>query len=249
MTLQQVRDLFIEVTGFVNLVTPTGENKGGAVANKGANFFINSGRRWLDNNLPHTKSKRWYNKNMAVGDYLFYPRYLKAVDNIFIVESDCETELEEREEDWLRKTYNINQTDSNGTPCYWSYVTDRLSPEQSNLTAANYTNEFTYGGDIINFADDFTYSGIMIMPITNAVYTLKIKGEFYSEELSANSDTNFWTINYPEVLALAAALRRELFYRNFNGVAEYKTQIFDEMSKVDLDRSYRNSINITKFKG
>jgi hypothetical protein len=50
----------------------------------------------------------------------------------------------------------------------------------------------------------YDYQGIIIVPATATTYTATIGGEFLPAKLSADTDTNFWSDEYPYILIMAA---------------------------------------------
>lgn len=48
-------------------------------------------------------------------------------------------------------------------------------------------------------------TGIIFNPKADAAYTIEVIGRFYARALSADTDTSYWSVNYPDLLAITAS--------------------------------------------
>ncbi len=62
---------------------------------------------------------------------------------------------------------------------------------------------------------------------------LKVYGKFHSLILSTNSDDNYWSVNYPNLLVLACLRNREAFFRNTQGYNDFDKIIKRTLHGID----------------
>lgn len=231
MTLLQIRQKFVELSGRYDLVSSATT----FTPDNGANFFIQAGQRLLDN--LHEKQLAWYKKNLTVGQGVVDVKFCKAIKEVWIANSEGRTKLDKVDLGWLRENYGkpLASLDQ-GDPLYYAVGVNKLSPDQITLTAGAgvsvYTGQFTYGFEDIIFADElsegYQHTSVLIAPPTDEVKTVEILGQFFSVTLSSDSQVNFWTEQYPELLLKAALYQLETFYRNTEGARDW-------FNAMDLD--------------
>jgi hypothetical protein len=73
---------------------------------------------------------------------------------------------------------------------------------------------------------------VEVYPSPDATYTYSAIGRIYST-LSADADTNFWTVNYPELVVWAACYLLEVLYRNTQGANDWLDKINDALRWAD----------------
>lgn len=74
---------------------------------------------------------------------------------------------------------------------------------------------------------------ILILPPADRDYTLEIFGKFNTSVLSADTDTNWWTANYPELVVRSARLQLELDgHRNVSGLQAFQGQLEGEIAML-----------------
>jgi hypothetical protein len=213
--LLEIRQQFIRLSGRYDLATTTADPFD---TDNGANWFINAGVRWLDLQQEHLLSTQEFQLAMSSGDWEIDMQYLRAPLAVYYTDADSETHrLKERSFDWIIANYPELGDTTVGTPRYWASFIATRAPTQvgSGLTV--------------------TQKRVVIMPPTNADITAKVYGRFHQLKLSDNDDTNFWTTEYPDVLVLAALMSLESFYRNTQGVSDYRNAILSILVGIDRD--------------
>ncbi len=249
MNLGEVIELFREASGRADLCTT--EALAGTL---NAKLFLNSGSRYLDEAYPPPQALKWYMKDIAINDYKLEIPGALYIESVDIVNVDGRASLEYKSLAWMKSNYseNISSMDS-GTPLYWTPLLIGLSNAQKNLTLTPgvdvYTTQFTYDYQLVAFGSKELYNGIMFMPKTDEIYTLEILAQFVSNTLSANSDTNYWSANYPLALVLAAQLCLEKTFRNSEGVAAIKLSIDDELRGMDHSIVRQESFTASQMEG
>lgn len=119
------------------------------------------------------------------------------------------------------------------------------------LRAAD-TEASDYAGyaDWINtIADHNTYNAIIVAPTTDQEYLIEIWGKFFSETLSVDADTNYWSVREPFVLVLATLRQLEVLHRNRQGVMDWEIAIQSELYGMESDFVEDSITGITQLEG
>ena len=231
-TLAQIRQDFVKKNGRFDLVVDTD-----AYADNGANFYIQVGQRLLDSILPHRKSLGRYVKDLTADDYKLMMKYVRSIDSVYVKTSgEDRAEVERKSYSWLIEEYgdDIANIDT-GTPLYYSPIQSIISPEQKDLTDANYTSEFTYDyGDIMFGSERYQKDGITFRPPADKVYTMTVFAHFFSL-LSADADISYHSEMYPELLLMASNWAIEAFYRNSQGMLDWEHSMNKIIKGIDHD--------------
>lgn len=93
------------------------------------------------------------------------------------------------------------------------------------------------GGDYADYWEALTTSAGSAWAEASSYLSCKIKiyGKFHSKALSSNTDTNYWSENYPNLLVMAALRNLEGFYRNTQGYNDYDRIVKDRLIEIDSD--------------
>ena len=202
----------------------------------GANFYINSGIRMLENRQDHRDTEVRHIIEIAVGDYNKSFRYCRSIEDngVWLAGTDGRFKMYPKPLDYIRSKYSKPSGDlTQGTPKYWALNVIRLSTSQID-DDSNTDLGASYDHDDILFGDNFSYTGIIFMPPANDSYTMNIFGKWYSKQLSLDADINFWTSEYPDIVILAAMYKLEtLAYRNTEGAKDYMNSIIESLGGID----------------
>ena len=229
MTLLEIRQKFIDLSGRHDLATTTTDPWD---TDAGADFFINSGSRWLDLQQETNKSDAQFDKDLSIGDYKWYLQYCLVVRDIWIKDSEGNRErLTPKKYDWIRDNYPLLGSEDTGTPEYWCQYVSRYAPEQASS------------------GEDIKYVSIMIMPPTDEAVTAEVFGMFHAVNLSDNDDENYWSVYYPDVLVLSAIRALVGFYRNTEAVKDYERQIDSILHGIDVDVAYWGTVEDLQMEG
>lgn len=213
--LLEMRQQFIRLSGRYDLATTTVDDFD---TDNGADWFINSGSRWLDLHQEHLLSTQEFQLAMSSGDWQIDMQYLRAPLAVYYTDADDETfRLKERSFDWILGKYPELGDTTVGTPLYWASVVATRAPTQ------------------VGSGLGVTLKRVVIMPPTDADITAKVFGRFHQLKLSDNDDTNFWVTEYPDALVLASLMSLEMFYRNTQGVNDYRNAVLDILVGIDKD--------------
>jgi len=243
MNLLQLRKQFVKRNGRYDLVM---DNVGWA--DNGADFYINSGQRYIDRLDTTKKSQARNYQYVTSGDYYATFQYCRAVQGVYRMNSEEQKKLEKVDYDDLRDYYAAPQGDlDTGKPLYYAPVGIRLAPEIDRMEAGDITTVTPFAHIVID--PSYEYNAIMFYPPADGSYTLEITGLFYSPELSSDTDTNFFATVHPEILLMAANRQLEIDYRNTQGVKDWELAIQSEIVGLGKDLVEEHISEINQMEG
>lgn len=124
MTLAQIRQAFVELTGYRGLVTDaeagTYTDLAGVLTN--GTYFINAGMRWLDRRWPGAGNERRYRANLLTGAYTLDVPYIQFVRRLDVSDGTTITHPRMISYDEMREKYTepFSTVDS-GLPVFWTW--------------------------------------------------------------------------------------------------------------------------------
>lgn len=208
MTLSDIRKRFVKHSGRYDLVVDTDDWE-----DDGANHFIRSGQKLLDQLLDTPKTKAVHTDTLSVGQTEVRIPGLRSPSQVWIVDDG--------ENKFLDRIYFADFKDKygdsvdNGVPIYYTVVDLRT----------NLPNK----GNIIR-------RGILIAPPPNDEYQINVRGKFFSAPLTNDESFSFWTLEYPDTLVQAAMYELEKFYRNTQGMNDHMNAIQLVLNGIDNDQ-------------
>lgn len=238
MNLGEIRTKFIDLSGRFDLSSDMSSTP---YEDSGADFFIQAGQRYLDNHQLQPKSLLRFQEDIALNGYLVEFKDALAIKEVWYTKSDARRALTKVSLGWMKENYDYPFSDTtSGTPKYYAINVIGLAGQQDGLTTSNYGDTFTREYQDIHFSGEASsthqyYRGIIVMPPVDTAGTITVLGQFKSKELSANNDTNFWSIHYPELLIQSANYSLESFYRNTQGVKDWKAIIDETLIGIDYN--------------
>ena len=243
MPLLDVRRNFITYSGRYDLVLRP------SFADNGADFYIRAGQQYLDINSSILKSESKYYGPLVVNSWYLLAPDCRVVEQVYLANSTgTKTELLALPMEEFRDRFYYNPSSSHsGSYCskYYSVSNLRTTPQkQGEITIENF-------GPFTNtiLGDEYSNLGVLIGPAISIESTLEIVGKFYQPKLVLDSDTNFWTEVYPQILVMSACRQLEISYRNTVGVKDWESSIKAELLGLELDYADQESVGIRKFRG
>lgn len=226
MNLLQIRQQFRSLSGRYDLVNDDGSDNG-------ANFFINEGRKFLDR-LDETQ-KSWASRFLwlQVGLWGVQFEHCRAIKEVWIASTTARWQLEKLKLQELMVEYlncPASSRDS-GTPLYYSPVLTRYIPEDATVVDI----EAFVGYVDIPSGNAHGYNSIVIVPAATELLSVEIRGLFYSKELIADNDENFWSAVHPMLLIMSAMRQVEVMNRNTQGVNDWDMAIQVDMRHLGFD--------------
>lgn len=251
MSLVSARTEFARLSGRHDLVTDFG---GGDYTDNGADWFIQRGLDELDLMLPLPKSEKQYKVDLTADSYLLTVQRIIALHEVWMANADGRWQLEEKDEQWMKDSYPTPYSDLTGArPKYYTQMRSELSPDLKDLRSDDYTSQFTFDyQDVLFHTDDtphYKKIRVIVMPPSDETFTASVVGRFLSEEISEESDENFWTYNHEDLVVLAAMMMMEKTFRNMTGVREYREEIMNKLTLIDKGAAEQEQYNINQMEG
>lgn len=240
MNLGEIRQKFVDLSGREDLQNDDGSDNG-------ANFFINSGQRFLDrlDIVPKTIGKVY--KTLSAGDWYATFTECRAVKEVYTMTDEARKKLTKKALGWILLEYPKPIADlDQGAPIYYGPAILREVPQNlTNITISKFVGETVQ----VDSTSHLTYNGIIWMPPCEESMILEIQGLFYSEALSADADLSHWASNYPDILVWAALRSLEISYRNTEGARDWKTAILEEVSTLGMDVVEEDIADVDQIEG
>ena len=207
-------------------------------------FFINSGQRYLDRLDTIAQSIGKVFRTVDVGDWYITFQECRSIEKVYVASDDERWELTKKSLDWLMLEYDepIANIDT-GSPLYYATPILRSVPQDlASITLSKFV------GEVVQVDHEhFGYSGIVWMPPADETLVVEVQGLFYTEKLTNDGDKSSWSVNYPDILIMAALRALEVFYRNTEGVKDWTNAINDEILTLGMDFVEEESSGITQI--
>jgi len=222
MNLKEIREMLIKLSGRYDFKSTPNT----------ADFFIRGGCTDLDLEQETGEEFNYYEESLAVGECKTKMQHCRSIQGVWFEDSDdVIVPLTYKQYDELVSLYNELEATDSGTPAYWSKNLIQRDP-------ANYL-----AGDLTE------YTGVIIMPPTDEVITLRVYGVFHSVPLLSDEDENYWSNRYPNLLVMAALRNIEGFYRNTQGYNDYDAIIQRKLRGIDKDLAEQSTAHEMRMKG
>lgn len=246
MDLLTLRQKFGELSGRWDLVDSS------TYADTGADFFISAGIRDLDGRLGHAPTATFARKALVLeaGFQSLVTSGFRVFKEVSIIDNEESerTHLEFIEYHEMRELYSAGLGGSDRSiPAYWTNAHFETVPDRSRLTAANLVIPASFW-DVTMEASHGT-QGVILYPPADKTYYAEVFGVKWSDELSDDSDTNFWTRVHPEVALWAAMRALEVSYRNSQGVNDWDKAIERAIFQIDKDFAEQDDVGMTGVEG
>jgi hypothetical protein len=226
MNLKQVRQKFRDLSGRFDLVNED-------YTDNGADFFINSGMKYLDRLTETQKSWGTFPYLLGVGEYLVKFPYCRAVKEVWVATTTAQWQLEKKRLQDIQAGYGTGLISSltSGTPLYFSPCISRYIPEDA--TPA----ELALFAPYIEIPTGITgdMNALILNIPTDEIMVVSVKGLFYSMELVGDTDSNYWTEVHPLLLYMAAMRAIEVVNRSTQGVNDWTNAINSEVIQLGMD--------------
>lgn len=234
MTLQELRILFIERSGDINITNTKMDN------------FINQGVKFLDEltDYIHTAAKQYI--EIAINSSILnLPSNCRVIDEVWVISATTgRTQLAKVSTAVLRAMYNDFTDIDSGKPVYYTLRIVRANPSDFDPT------DFpTYAAYMDTIIADYSAKGITIMPPADTTYLIEVIGKFYSPTLTESYNNNWWSYNHPELVITAALYRLEMSYKNTEGANGYLTAINTEILSIIHDKIDEEQVGMNMMEG
>jgi len=219
VNLREIREKFVEMTGRYDLVLDAS-----TYPDNGANFWINAGQKWLDRQLDFSEAKAELTVSLSTGDFEAEVPGVRAVKSVGVKkDSDTFVYLEKRGYRDLRRYSRVADTSDREVPRYYAIGLD-ASTERDGVRE------------------------LLIWPPADKAYDLEVEGLFATPHLEEDTDTSFWTLEFPEVLIKAAAFRAEPMFRNSTGENDFFRSLQRDVEMIDFDQVEEETTDVDQMK-
>ena len=96
---------------------------------------------------------------------------------------------------------------------------------------------------------DPTITGLVIYPPADIDYGLEIHGLFYNLQLTSDTDSNYWTVNYPMILLMASLQQLGNMYRGAKSSIVWDDLIEKELTNIDKDHVEQEIASVNIMEG
>ena len=240
-TLKDIRTDFVKRTGRYDLVDDPV-----TWADNGADSYIQAGSRFLDRRETHEFSKAKHYEDGAVDEWYKVFQECRAILDVWVSNDEYRKKLELRDVDSFRAYYNepAGSIDS-GCPTYYCPALLRTHPQAGTIYIEKFVDTTHSEADKY----DYEYNGIMWMPPTDEAIIVEVQGLWYSKKLTDNDDKNYWSVNHPEALIMAAAYVLEIMYRNTEGAKDWLAGIDILLGDLGKDFVEQQAAQVNQMKG
>jgi hypothetical protein len=226
MNLLQVRTKFRELSGRFDLVNDD-------YSDNGADFFINEGSKFLDRLNENQKSWASSFRFIDVGMYAASIQHCRAIKEVWAASTTARWQLEKKSIQELIEDHLLGTPSerTSGEPAYYSPTITRYSEED--LSAEDFESFIQWVE--IPSGNAYEYNTILLSAPVDRKIVVEVKGLFYSKQLTADTDENYWSVNHPLLLYMAAMRYVEVVNRNTQGVNDWERAIVEDASKIGMD--------------
>jgi hypothetical protein len=217
------------------------------MANSDVDKWINRGIRMLD--LATEFAYSYARETVVVPINTWLVKFLsecRVVTDIFAIDAtEGRTRITLIDAKSFRETYP-NLSDNDGSvPKHCILATTRAATADSIVGA-----DTTYDKWVESEQSGVDYVGMLIGPKTDKEYQIEVFGKFYSPAISDTNVSNWWTINFSDVVIAAALYKlNTIMYRNREGAADYMTDIKSMLTMLDYDSAEKESSQIVRMEG
>lgn len=240
MNLLEMRTLFLRLSGRTDLVNAD-------FSDNGADFYLNEGRKFLDR-LDETQ-KSWAScfRFVEVGLYSASIPHCRAIKEVWAASTTAR---------WQLVKYNYQKFITDflsddpsgrvpGEPDHYTPVVTRYIPED----AMPVDIESYLGWVEIPSGNAHEYNTILLSTPVSSRIVVEVKGLFYSHELVADTDENYWSVTNPFLLYQSAMRYVEVANRNTQGVNDWESSINKDMKGLGMDLVEELIAGVTQMEG
>jgi hypothetical protein len=228
MNKLQIRTQFAKLSGRYDLVNAD-------FTDNGADFFVESGQRFLDRLIQTPKSTARSFLLLETGKTTVVFQNCRAIKHVYVADTTERLALERKSLSWMRENYSgILSEIGTGAPLYYTPAYLRMNPETKLAQLKDVALYLGYGYDVM-VGDHVEYNGVLVMPPADQNYMIEVEGLFYTPLLDGETDSNYWSVNHSNVLIMAAIREIEVFNRNSEGMRNWMTSIQEEFKGLESD--------------
>jgi len=239
MNLLEIRTDLAGKSGRYDLVNST------TFADTGMDFHINAGQKYLDKlvTVPDSQANIFF-APVADEYSITIDKSCRAIYEVWANDDENRWPLNRMELSDFKARYDQSITSiTSGKPSDYTFMDMRsISPDEQSTLAEFLSKPAVEGSG-------FGYRGIVFGPQFDITYVIEVIGLFSQIILTSDSDSNFWSFNYPHLLIMAALRSIESFDRNSEGVKDWSASIITETNELDFDVVEEESYDADQMEG
>lgn len=243
MELKEFRKLFVETSGRYDLMNDDGTNNG-------ADYYINQGLRHLETIMHWDKMEATFNKTL-VGVSNFMVQDLRTINKVFarLTMMDKFTELARINIAQARQ-YVMADTQAGGVPLFYCLFRSRGVHQSLTIVESFFLGTGNTYQDVLE-GQNFDSVGMLVLPLIapSDSVQIEITGLMRSARLVDDTDSNYWTVEWPNVLLYASRRELEVQYRNLQGVKDWDSAITSALVQQEMDYIMDESNQISRMEG
>ena len=193
--------------------------------------------------VPESVGNIYY--ELAANAYgLSWKHGTRAIQEVWIENADERTLLTKVSLQELKTEYFDIATTETGRPAYYAVA---------NLKGVETTKKDSLATFIENVyaesTDSSEYRGIVLVPPADQKYVVQVVGLFKNLVLSSDTDSNFWSIEEPDLLLRAALYELESFSRGTENAKNWLSAIQTDVQLLEFDTIEEESYNRNQMEG
>lgn len=214
-TLLQIRTRFVQAVGDYSLVTDIG-----TYADNGANNWINDAQKKLDEHFEHPRNRRLFSVAFAaLGATYVDITKTKFIEAVYLTHTSLTAPMYMEYNPLYRYVYeSANSTTTQSSPTCWTFGQINVDP------------------DHVVAPVDYVSTRIQFDLPVDKTYTVNVVGQFYSTDMSSDSDHSFWTDSYPTLLMWQAIVEYASVRENLSKLLD-KAQKQLELLYAEVEKS------------
>lgn len=224
MNLKAFRKFLVTQAGRYDLVNDD-------FSDNGIDSFIIAGSKYLDNLNETQKSWGVSYQNLAIDEISISLPYCRAIKEVWAISStEGRWEVEKKDFKDLMDEYlaALPSEMESGTIEYYSPCITRIIP--STTTLSSYQENLSY----ISVAGN-EYNGILFNVPTSEAISIMVSGLFYSNPLTSDTSSNYWTDEHPILLYMSTMRQIEIITGTTQGLKTWEASIATEMRLLGMN--------------
>jgi hypothetical protein len=207
--------------------------------------LINQGSRYLDRITNHKKSAAAHFTFLDINEYQVSFPVCRTLKEVWVSSLTKKWPLYKKPLQDIIFSYLSSGTIVPGTPSYYAPTLTRSIPEGTDLAAfASYMTTID-----VQPNTSYDYSAIVIVPPTSEKLMVDIRGLFYSKELVADTDENYWSASHPFILLQAALRELDIFDQNKTNVELRAAALANSVANIEKDLVYEEIVGVNQMNG
>ena len=241
MDLLDIRKQFVKLSGRYDLIDDDID-----WSDNGADFYIQAGQKYLDRLVTVPENTATIYLPLNANSYSLTFQYsCRSIRDVYVNNSETRTRLEKVSLNDLKIYYeNLVSEITTNTPLYYALADLRALKTSSKNTLGTFVNLTHEESET-----KYDYRGIILMPPADEAFIVEISGLFLQNNLTVDTDNNWWTDQAPDLLIKAALYQLEVFSRGTENAKNWSRAIQAEVVELEKDFIDEEIVDVDAMKG